>query len=130
MTYSVYGTLPTGHHGTGNELDNVIRGMFDADGVQRLDGLGGNDTIIGGTTPMRLTAVRATTQFMEVNTAAIGPTSTMTMTQFMVATEMTPSTATAPRMSRFPTLTERAKTPMCSMATPATTRSLASSATT
>ncbi len=48
LTWSVYGTLPAGYHGTGNELDNVITGAFQTDGMQRLDGLGGNDIIIGG----------------------------------------------------------------------------------
>jgi Ca2+-binding RTX toxin-like protein len=41
-------TLGEGTFGTGNALDNVIVTLGNEDGLHRVDGMGGNDTIIGG----------------------------------------------------------------------------------
>ncbi|MDZ3838128.1 MAG: calcium-binding protein [Rhodospirillales bacterium] len=49
MNPAIYGTDPKDRHGVGNDLDNLILGWAVTDGVQRLDGAGGDDVIYGGT---------------------------------------------------------------------------------
>lgn len=49
MDAAVRGADPEDRHGMGNGLDNLIVGYGVTNGVQRLDGVGGDDVIYGGT---------------------------------------------------------------------------------